>query len=77
MPTKNIVEFTRYTVPIEITFKDGIECCEWCNRSFMNMKRHIERGLTHEEIVSPRDSIGWNCPVRKLEVANGIQTAES
>ena len=33
MPTKNIVEFTRYTVPIEITFKDGIECCEWCNRS--------------------------------------------
>ena len=52
MPTKNIVEFTRYTVPIEITFKDGIECCEWCNRSFMNMKRHIECGLTHEEIVS-------------------------
>ena len=45
MPTKNIVEFTRYTVPIEITFKDGIECCEWCNRSFMNMKRHFECGL--------------------------------
>ena len=53
MPTKNIVEFTRYTVPIEITFKDGIECCEWCNRSFMNMKRHFECGLTHEEMVSP------------------------
>ena len=49
MPTKNIVEFTRYTVPIEITFKDGIECCEWCNHSFMNMKRHFECGLTHEE----------------------------
>ena len=62
MPTKEIVEFTRYTVPIE---------------SFMNMKRHFECDLTHEEMASPRDSIGWNCPIRKLEVANGIQTVES
>ena len=77
MPTKEVVEFTRYIVPVEIRFTNGLECCEWCKHSFMNMKRHIECGLTHEEMVSPRDSIGWNCPVRKLEVANGIQTAES
>ena len=43
----------------------------------MNMKRHFECDLTHEEMASPRDSIGWNCPIRKLEVANGIQTVES
>ena len=41
------------------------------------MNRSNDNGLSREEIVSPRDSIGWNCPVRKLEVANGIQTAES
>lgn len=49
MPTKEIVEFTRYTVPIEIRFINGLECCEWCNHSFMNMKRHFECDLTHEE----------------------------
>lgn len=77
MPNKEIVEFTRYTVPIEIRFINGMECCEWCNHSFMNMKRHFECDLTHEEMASPRDSIGWKCPIRKLEVANGIQTVES
>ena len=45
MPTKEIVEFTRYTVPIEIRFINGLECCEWCNHSFMNMKRHFECDL--------------------------------
>ena len=53
MPTKEIVEFTRYTVPIEIRFINGLECCEWCNHSFMNMKRHFECDLTHEEMASP------------------------
>ena len=77
MPTKEKVEFTRCTVPIEIRVINGLECCEWCNHSFMNVKRHFECDLTHEEMASPRDAIGWNCPIRKLEVANGIQTVES
>jgi hypothetical protein len=67
MDRKNEVHFTRYTVPVEIRFTNGRECCEWCNHSFMNMKRHFECDITHEEMVSPKDSIGWDCPLRKLE----------
>ena len=77
MSTKNVVEFTRYVVPIEIRFVNGSECCECCNHSFMNMKRHIECGLTHEEIFSPKSGIGWRCPISILEEQNGIQTTES
>ena len=65
MNIKNEVQFTRYKVPIEIRFQNGCICCEWCNMSFVNMKRHFECSITHEEIVSPKDSIGWNCPVRE------------
>lgn len=64
---QNQVDFTRYDVMVEIRFTNGLECCEWCNHSYMNMKRHIECGLTHEEMACPRDGIGWKCPLRQAE----------
>ena len=60
------VQFTRYTVSIEVRFTQGKECCEWCNHSFKNRKGHIQCGFTGEEMVSPGDSIGWECPVREV-----------
>lgn len=66
MNIPNGVDFTRYVVPIEICFVNGKECCEWCSCSFTNMKRHYECKLTGEEMVSPKDSIGFKCPIRKL-----------
>lgn len=64
------VTFTRHTVEIEICFKDGRECCEWCNLSFRNRKGHIACGITGEEMCSPGDTIGYYCPLRK-EDGNG------
>lgn len=64
--TRSGVDFTRYTIPIEIRFTEGIECCDRCNMSFQNLKRHTECFLTGEEMVSPRDSIGWQCPLREV-----------
>lgn len=64
MAIKNEVQFSRYVAPIEVRFQGGNVCCEWCNMSFVNMKRHFECSITHEEIVSPKDSIGWNCPIK-------------
>lgn len=64
---KNEVQYTRYTVQIEIRFTNGQECCEWCNMVFTNAKRHFECAVTHEEMISPRDSIGWECPIRKVK----------
>lgn len=61
------VSFTRYQVPIEIRFVNGKECCEWCNLSYRNRKGHITCGITGEEMASPGDSIGWECPLRKVE----------
>jgi hypothetical protein len=62
-----VVSFTRYQVPIEIRFVNGKECCEWCNLSYRNRKGHIACGITGEEMASPGDSIGWGCPIRKVE----------
>lgn len=70
MPILNEVDYTRHKAEIEIRFKNGIECCEWCNMSYTNMKRHFECAITHEEMVSPKDSIGCECPLR-LEKSNG------
>jgi hypothetical protein len=64
------VDFTCYTVPIEIRFVNGKECCEWCNLSFRNRKGHIACGITGEEMVAPSEVIGWECPLRKKE-SNG------
>lgn len=61
----NPVGFTRYTVPVEIAFVNGRECCEWCNMSFRNRKGHIECVLTHEEMYSPGSGVGDYCPLRK------------
>ena len=65
------VEFTRYNVPIEIRFTGGQECCEWCNMAFMNMKRHFECSITHEEMVAPKEAIGFFCPLRKEVLEDG------
>ena len=62
---KSDVDFTRHNATIEIRFVNGQECCEWCNLSFKNRKNHYECALTGEEMVSPGDSIGWECPLRK------------
>lgn len=59
------VDFTRYTVPIEITFVNGQECCEWCNMSFRNRKGHIECPFSHEEMFAPNSTVGEGCPLRK------------
>lgn len=59
------VQFTRYAVTLEIWFQNGLECCEWCSHVFVNSKRHFQCKLTGEEMVSPGDSIGWECPLRK------------
>lgn len=64
---KNEVNYTRHKVTVEIRFKDGQECCEWCNLSYRNRKGHIACGLNGEEMVSPHDSIGYDCPLRKEE----------
>ena len=61
------IDFSRRTVKIEIRFVNGMECCEWCNMSYRNLKRHIACKLTDEEMACPSDSIGWRCPIRKLE----------
>ncbi len=66
------VQFTRYTVPIEIRFTEGKECCEWCNRRFMNKQGHIQCMFTGEEMVSPKDSIGWECPLRQTKEKEGF-----
>lgn len=62
-----LVDYTRYWVEIEIRFKEGRECCKWCNRSFVNKKGHVQCEFTGEEMVSPESSIGWECPLRKQE----------
>ena len=67
MRNEKSVEFTRYKVPIDIFFQGNHICCEWCSMSFINMKRHYECSVTHEEMVSPSDSIGFRCPLRDLE----------
>lgn len=59
------VSFTRHKAEIEIRFKNGLECCDWCNLSYRNRKGHMACGITGEEMVSPRDSIGYYCPLRK------------
>lgn len=64
---KDMVQFSRYSVPVEIRFQGGMVCCEWCNMSYINPKRHYECSLTHEEMISPKDSIGWDCPLREVE----------
>lgn len=69
--TKSDVDFTRHSATIEIRFVNGQECCEWCNLSFKNRKNHYECALTGEEMVSPGDSVGWECPLRK-DVPNEI-----
>lgn len=66
------VQFTRYTVPVEIRFTEGKECCEWCNRRFMNKQGHIQCMFTGEEMVSPKDSIGWECPLRQAKEKEGF-----
>lgn len=63
LPAK--MDFTRYTVPVEITFVNGNICCEWCNMSFRNRKGHIECPFSHEEIFSPNSTVGEYCPLRK------------
>ena len=67
MTTKNEVTFSRYICPVEIRFTNEKECCEWCNFSFRNRKSHIECFITHEEMASPGDSIGFYCPLRNEE----------
>lgn len=69
--TKSDVDFTRHSATIEIRFVNGQECCEWCNLSYRNRKGHFACGITGEEMVSPGDSVGWECPLRK-EVPNEI-----
>lgn len=64
--TRKGVDFTRYQIPMEIRFVEGIECCKWCNMSFQNLQRHTECFLTGEQMVSPGDSIGWECPLREV-----------
>lgn len=59
------VDYTRYQITVEVRFKEGIECCEWCNYSFPNRKGHFQCVFTGEEMVSPASSIGWECPLRK------------
>ena len=61
------VDFTRYMVPVEITFVNGQECCEWCNMSFKNRKGHYECALTGEQIYTPSETIGYRCPLREKE----------
>ena len=58
------IDYTRHKAAIEIRFTSGQECCEWCNMSFRNRKGHYECALTHEEMISPSDSIGCECPLR-------------
>lgn len=67
--TKSTVDFTRHSAMIEIRFVNGQECCEWCNLSYRNRKGHFACGITGEEMVSPGDSIGWECPLRKENVS--------
>lgn len=66
-PLPPVVDFTRYTVPVEITFVNGQECCEWCNMSFKNNKRHFECALTGEQMFAPGDTVGNRCPLRQEE----------
>ena len=66
-PLPSKVDFTRYSVPVEITFVNGQECCEWCNMSFRNSKRHYECALTGEQVYAPAEAIGFRCPLRKEE----------
>lgn len=65
---KSAVDFTRHNVTIEIRFVNGQECCEWCNMSYRNRKGHYACGITGEEMVSPGDSVGWECPLRKESI---------
>ena len=65
--TDKEVHFSRYRADVEIRFQGCREVCEWCNRSFINAKRHYQCSLTDEEIISPKDSIGWDCPLREVE----------
>lgn len=66
--TKSSVDFTRHKAMIEIRFVNGQECCEWCNLSYRNRKGHFACGITGEEMVSPGDSVGWECPLRKESI---------
>ena len=59
------VTFEKHRAEVEIIFKDGRTCCEWCNLSFRNRKGHISCSLSGEEMVSPGDTIGFYCPLRK------------
>lgn len=64
------VDYTRYPITVEVRFKEGIECCKWCNYSFVNKKGHFQCVFTGEEMVSPESSIGWECPLRKEGIGN-------
>ena len=59
------MDYVRIKATIEIRFTSGRVCCEWCNLSYRNRKGHIACGITGEEIVSPSDMIGINCPARR------------
>lgn len=60
-----LVDYSRYMVSVEVRFTEGKESCVWCNRSFVNKKNHVQCMFTGEEMVSPGDSIGWECPIRE------------
>ena len=70
-PGKNVDGYERYHVSIEIRFPQGRVCCEWCNMSYRNRKGHITCPFTGEEMVSPGDSIGLDCPATN-EIFGGI-----
>jgi len=60
----NNVDYTRFKAEIEIRFVNGQKCCEWCNLSYRNRKGHIACGITGEEMYSPHETIGYECPLR-------------
>ena len=64
---EGVTEYDRFIVPIEIHFPKGKICCEWCNLSYRNRKGHIACSLSGEEMLSPAETIGFLCPIKKEE----------